>query len=121
MISELLLSNRSFRRFDESYEISKKILVRLTEAIRLSPSAGNLQRVRVLYVTDKEERAKVFDTLAFAAYLKDWDGPEEGQRPRAKQYSFNRYRTCCTVAFAVCKRAGTRRLYLRQLLQRKAF
>ena len=81
MISELLLSNRSFRRFDESYEISKKILVRLTEAIRLSPSAGNLQRVRVLYVTDKEERAKVFDTLAFAAYLKDWDGPEEGQRP----------------------------------------
>ena len=81
MISDLLLKNRSFRRFDESYEIPKEALVSLTEAIRLSPSAGNLQRVRVLFVTDKDERAKVFETLAFAAYLKDWEGPAEGERP----------------------------------------
>ena len=83
MLSELLLKNRSYRRFDESCEIPKEVLVSLTEALRYTASAANLQRVRVLYVTEKEERAKVFDTLGFAAYLKDWDGPSPGERPTA--------------------------------------
>ena len=83
MLIDLLLKNRSYRRFDESYEIPKEVFTSLTEAVRYTASAANLQRVRVLYVTEKEERARVFDTLGFAAYLKVWDGPEPGERPTA--------------------------------------
>ena len=83
MLKELLLSNRSYRRFDESYEIPREAFVKMAEAIRLTSSAGNLQRIRVLFVGGKEERGKIFETLGFAAYLKDWNGPKEGERPTA--------------------------------------
>ena len=76
MLKELLLSNRSYRRFDESYEIPRKAFAKMAEAIRLTSSAGNLQRIRVLFVGGKEERGKIFETLGFAAYLKDWNGPK---------------------------------------------
>lgn len=81
MILSLIESNRSFRRFDGAYSIPRDTFSALANAVRLSSSAGNLQRIRLLFVSSLEECESVFDTLSFAAYLKDWDGPDVEQRP----------------------------------------
>ena len=80
---DLLKKTRSYRRFKENVAIDESVLGSLVEAVRLSPSAGNLQRIRVAVINDREECREVFSTLSFAAYLSDWSGPSEGQRPSA--------------------------------------
>ena len=83
MIIELLEKTRSYRRFDESVSITDEQMRTIASALRLCPSAANLQRVRVKIVNNDLQNQTVFDTLAFAAYLKDWHGPEQGERPTA--------------------------------------
>ena len=39
--------------------------------------------LRFRIVTDKTEKDSVFAAINWAAALKDWDGPEEGERPSA--------------------------------------
>ena len=55
----------------------------IVSAVRLAPSAANLQRVRVAIVNDSLQNDRMFETLSFAAYLKDWAGPAKGERPVA--------------------------------------
>ncbi|HBJ18429.1 MAG TPA: nitroreductase, partial [Clostridiales bacterium] len=44
MLHDLILKNRSYRRFDEGHHLTKEDLLPLIDAACLSPSAGNLQR-----------------------------------------------------------------------------
>lgn len=81
MIKELLLKTRSYRRYDENRAMTEEDIRAIAEAVRLVPSAGNLQRVRVAFVNDTLQNEEIFSTLGFAAYLKDWDGPAVGERP----------------------------------------
>ncbi len=74
---------RSYRRFDESYRLSKEILVDLVALARLSASAGNLQPLKYFLSWEEETNRLIFPTLHWAAYLKDWPGPAEGERPAA--------------------------------------
>ena len=83
MVSELLKITRSYRRYDEKRRIDDNTLRTIAEAVRYAPSAANLQRVRVAIVNDSLQNKEVFDTLGFAAYLNDWKGPEDGERPAA--------------------------------------
>ena len=55
----------------------------LVETARLTPSAANRQPVRYKLVCDEVMNEKVFECLGWAGYLKDWDGPVEGERPAA--------------------------------------
>ncbi|MBU1247182.1 MAG: nitroreductase family protein [Proteobacteria bacterium] len=80
---QLVATTRSTRRFDECRAISMAELESLVDLVRLSASAGNLQPLRYMLVTDSKTRAKVFSTLGWAAYLPKWAGPEEGERPMA--------------------------------------
>ena len=61
----------------------EQVLRDLVDLARLSPSAGNLQPLRFLLSNSKETNAKIFPHLRWAAYLKEWAGPEEGERPSA--------------------------------------
>ena len=82
-IKELVKTNRSYRRFYENERISRETLVDLVDTARLTPSAANRQPLRYKLVTDAAECEKVYATLGWAGYLKDWDGPEVGERPAA--------------------------------------
>lgn len=78
---ELIQKNRSYRRFDGTKKQTKELLASLVESARFSPSAGNMQRLRFRLVYKQEEVDYLFDQLAWAGYLKDWDGPAVGERP----------------------------------------
>ncbi len=83
MLKELVTRNRSFRRFDQSSRISEAQLLSWVELGRLSASGANLQPLKYFISTDESQNALIFPTLAWAGYLKDWDGPSEGERPTA--------------------------------------
>ena len=78
-----MLANRSYRRFVQSEAISESTLRELVDLARCTPSAGNLQPLRYVISCTPERNKLVFDTLAWAAYLPDWPGPVEGERPAA--------------------------------------
>lgn len=83
MIEELIKQNRSCRRFYEDDEIDTATLKDLVNLARLSASAANLQPLKYILSCSAEKNEQIFSCLAWAAYLKDWSGPKEGERPSA--------------------------------------
>lgn len=83
MLKELVLKNRTYRRFFEDERITEDVLRELVDLARTVPSTGNSQALKFALITEEEEREKVFENLGWAAALKDWDGPEKGERPSA--------------------------------------
>jgi nitroreductase len=83
MLRDLIVSNRSCRRFHEEAAVERKTLEELVDLARLSASAGNLQPLKYILSHEPEENAKIFPHLAWAAYLKEWAGPSPGERPAA--------------------------------------
>lgn len=83
MIRELVLKNRSYRRFYQDVPVSLDELRSLVDLARLSPSAANLQPLRYILSANPEKNASIFSHLGWAGYLKEWPGPEEGERPAA--------------------------------------
>ncbi len=83
MILELIKKCRSYRRFDSKKKISDEELRSFVQSARFVPSAGNLQRLRFACFTDEGACNTLFSALRFAAYLKDWSGPSECERPVA--------------------------------------
>ena len=83
MIKDLVKKNRSYRRFDESKTITKSQLLDLVDLARLSPSAANRQPLKYILSYKDGMNEKIFSTLSWAGYLKDWNGPAEGERPAA--------------------------------------
>lgn len=83
MIKDLVTKNRSYRRFKEDDPVARETLIELVELARLSGSAANLQPLKYILSADPARNAAIFPTLAWAGYLKDWHGPDEGERPSA--------------------------------------
>jgi nitroreductase len=83
MLKDLILKNRSYRRFFESERITDSQLRDWVDLARNSASARNAQCIKYVLSTDEASNAQIFDQLAWAGYLKDWPGPEEGERPSA--------------------------------------
>ncbi len=82
MIEDLVRRTRSCRRFREE-PIGEGILRSLVNLARLSASAANLQPLKYLLSYEKEMNEIIFPELKWAGYMKDWDGPVEGERPSA--------------------------------------
>lgn len=83
MLKDLVLQCRSYRRFDGSAAVSDKELRELVDSARLTASAANAQPLRFRIVNTPELCAQVFPTIRWAAALKDWEGPDEWERPSA--------------------------------------
>ena len=83
MLLDLVKRARSYRRYDPTKPLSKDDLKAFVEAARLTPSAGNLQRLRYLAVTEKSEVLTLTKEIKWAGYLSDWDGPADSEAPAA--------------------------------------
>ena len=107
MIKDLIIKNRSYRKYDERAEISKELIKELINNVRFVPSAHNLQPIRYYISTKREVNAEIFSILKWAAYLPDWDGPSEGERPSAyviiladKKLNYNKEIIWCDIGIA---------------------
>ncbi len=83
MFGELVERNRSYRRFYQDVAVELETLRELVNLARLSASGANRQPLKFVLSADVERNALVFPHLAWAGYLEDWVGPEEGERPAA--------------------------------------
>ena len=83
MIKDLILKNRSYRRYHENEPVPFALLEELVDMVRFCPSGRNAQPLRYRIVNTPEGTRDVFPHLKWAGYLKDWDGPAPSERPAA--------------------------------------
>lgn len=83
MIRDLVVMNRSYRRFHEEVDIKLETLKELVDLARLSASAMNAQPLKYILSCGRQINSLIFPHLTLGAYLKDWSGPREGERPAA--------------------------------------
>ncbi|MDR3592428.1 MAG: nitroreductase family protein [Negativicutes bacterium] len=81
MFRDLVLRNRSYRRFWEEHTIPYDTMLELVDLGRLTPSGANKQPLKYMISCDKAKNELIFSTLLWAGYLSDWPGPEAGERP----------------------------------------
>ena len=80
---DLVLRNRSYRRFEESHIIPRDTLVELVALARCTASTANRQPLKYILTADRQTNDRIFPCLGWAGYLKDWAGPAPGQSPSA--------------------------------------
>lgn len=83
MLLELVRKNRSYRRFDGKHQINSRTLIELINLARLCASAANIQPIRYHLSNSAETNSKIFETLSWAGFLTDWNGPEQSEAPSA--------------------------------------
>lgn len=115
MIRELVEKNRTYRRFYEDVKIERKTLEELIDLARLSSSGANLQSLRYILSWDEEKNNLIFPHLKWAGYLKDWNGPVEGERPSgyiimlqdkeiSKNYFWDHGIACQSILLGACEK-----------------
>ena len=83
MLKDLILKNRSYRRFYQNEKISEEQLRSWIDLARNSASARNAQSLKYILSTEESLNALIFEQLSWAGYLNSWPGPEEGEHPSA--------------------------------------
>lgn len=83
MMQKLTKLNRSYRKFDNTFPVTKDQLKNMIQNACYCPSAGNLMPLRYFISNNNEINNKIFDNLGWAAYLKDWQGPTPNEQPTA--------------------------------------
>jgi nitroreductase len=83
MIRDLILKNRSHRRFYQEVDIKLETLRELVDLARLSASARNAQPLKYILSREPRRNSLIFPHLVLGRYLPDWSGPCEEERPSA--------------------------------------
>ena len=84
MIRDLVIANRTCRRFYQDEAIELETLRELVDLARLSASGSNRQPLKYILSCDPQKNALIFPCLGFAIYDGQRDpGPPEGERPSA--------------------------------------
>lgn len=83
MLKTLVLQNRSYRGFDETYRFKKEQLENYVDLARLSASSANLQPLKFFCATDAETVNKIQPLTAWAGSLKELKLPRDGENPTA--------------------------------------
>ena len=77
MLRDLVLKNRSYRRFYQEATIERDTLKELVDLARLSASGGNRQALKYILSCDPQKNALIFPHIGLAG------NPPEGERPSA--------------------------------------
>ena len=77
MLRDLVVKNRSYRRFYQDVPIERETLRELVDLARLSPSAANRQALKFILSNDPKRNALIFPNLRID------NNPVEGERPSA--------------------------------------
>lgn len=77
MIRDLILKNRSSRKYYQDVAVSRETLVELVDLARLSSSAGNRQPLRYYLSCEPEKNNVIFHHIGLGG------NPPEGERPSA--------------------------------------
>ena len=77
MLRDLVVKNRSYRRWHQDVPMDTETLRELIDLARLSPSAANRQALRFMLSNDPQKNALVFSNLRID------NDPIEGERPSA--------------------------------------
>jgi len=83
MIRDLIIKNRTYRRFKQYVAVDRETLRELVDLGRLSASAANMQPLKYVLSCEPARNAVIFRHVGWAGYLRDWPGPAEGERPSA--------------------------------------
>lgn len=83
MLEQLVIKNRSYRRFNANRKVSMAELQTLVNLARQTASARNIQPLKYALINDAETCDKIFPGLAWAGYLTHWPGPSPEERPAA--------------------------------------
>ena len=79
--ADLLHTARTCRRFDESRPVPAATLRQMVDGVRITSSCANRQPLRYITAVSPAVRERVFPHIKWAGTLKDWDGPDKGERP----------------------------------------
>ena len=82
-LEDLVLQNRSYRKFLANHKVSMNTLKYLVNLARITPSSKNLQPLKYILLNKKTDTDIVFENLKWAWYLKEWTGPSTEERPAA--------------------------------------
>ena len=83
MIRDLIMKNRSYRRFDSTVKITQHQLINWIELARFSASGRNMQPLKYAISVDEKLNEKIFPNIGWAGYLNNWKGPEKNEQPVA--------------------------------------
>lgn len=82
-LKNLILQNRSYRKFYADEPVSEAVLKSFIDLARQTPSSKNKQPLKYILVTQKKDTDFVFEQLQWAKHLSDWPGPSKAERPPA--------------------------------------
>lgn len=83
MFRDLVIKNRTYRGFDESYRIDRAVLEELVDLTRYTASSANLQPLKYRVAADRETVARIQPLTHWAGALPQLQLPREGSRPTA--------------------------------------
>ncbi|MFC2035577.1 nitroreductase family protein [Chloroflexota bacterium] len=83
MLNDLVLRNRSYRRFYQEIFIGLDTLRELVDLARHSASASNRQPLKYILSAESEKNVLIFRHLNWAGALNGWPGPSAGEQPSA--------------------------------------
>lgn len=83
MLKELILRNRSCRRYYQDRRVSLDTLWELVDLARLAPSGYNRQGLKYLLANEAALNRRINECLTWAGYIKGWNSPPEGEKPAA--------------------------------------
>lgn len=83
MLKDLVVRNRTCRRFHQERPVSLDTLQELVDLARLAPSGYNRQGLKYLLSNNPGLNDRINDCLTWAGYIKGWKSPPEGEKPSA--------------------------------------
>ncbi|MBQ9952485.1 MAG: nitroreductase family protein [Clostridia bacterium] len=83
MFRDLVVKNRSYRGFDESYRIDRETLLELVDLTRFTAASANLQPLKYFVASEKEIVDQIQPLTKWAGSLSHLNLPYPGTRPTA--------------------------------------